>query len=131
MVMQIISSMGHEAWMWRSNNVPGEYPAEQIAEQIELCDMVVYLCTGPDQPNRPNGQPYERNLAWNMGKRCAVLTSREEIIPKMLKAYTYRVVSEESFQAQCAEFIRLLIDSPSFVGEAQSLSEEDALDNER
>ena len=104
-------------------------PAEEIAKQIEQCDILIYLCTGQDQPNRPNGQPWERNLAWTLGKQCAVLTLDEDFVPLMLKAYTYRVVREDSFQAQCSEFISSVLNAPALGEGARLLSEEEALDN--
>ena len=66
---RIFMDAGHEAWMWDGDRRSGHFPAEEIANNIKLCDIMFYLCTatGQDQPSW-NGQEYERNLAWILGK---------------------------------------------------------------
>ena len=108
-IRRIVSDLGHDTWMWEFDSTSGGFPGEEIAEQIELCDVLVYLCTGPDQPPRSNGQRYERNLAWGLGRSFAVITLAEELVPLLLRAYTYRIVTEGSFHAQCLELIQSLV----------------------
>ena len=127
---RLVTDLGHDAWMWEINNASGPYPAEQIAEQIELCDGLIYLCTGPDQPWRTNGQPYERNLAWHYGKPIAVFTLEPGLVPRMLRAYTYEVFSGDTLPTQCQEFVGRLGNELRLGQQAQNVLEVEALDDE-
>jgi hypothetical protein len=109
---RIFTDSGNEAWMWDANRAPGGYPAEQIAENIKLCDIFFYLCTAEDGAPRWNGQPYERNLAWQLNKPYRVITFDSDLVPLMLRAYTYIVVSGETFVTRCTEVVDQLATQP-------------------
>ena len=111
-IQSIITELGHSAWVWEVDNQPGMYPVQQIAEQIEQCDVFLYVCTGPDQPERTSGQPYERSLAWSLGKRIQVIALDEFLVPLVLRAYTYRIINEENLHPRCLEMIQTFVTAP-------------------
>jgi hypothetical protein len=93
----ILTKAGYLAWMWESDNTPGAYPMDDIANNIANCDIFLYLCTCPEPPGKWNGQPYECNLAWEFNKSPRVLTFDPNMIHPALRAYTYVVVSVDTF----------------------------------
>ena len=127
---RVFREAGYLAWMWESERTPGAYPAEEIAKNIELCDIFFYLCTAQEETQKWNGQPYERNLAWQLNKAFTVLTFDRSFVPLMLKAYTYVVVSVETFANRCREVVvqlatlqRLKEPVAGYFGEAEPLEQ--------
>jgi len=124
---RVLTEAGYQTWMWETDSASGDDPAEQIAENIEQCDIFVYLCTKQDQAHRWNGQQYERNLAWSLNKSTAIVTLEERLIPLMLRAYRHVVVVVDTFRTQCRDVVDELAEAPKLkqpaglVGEAEPL----------
>lgn len=127
---RVIAKGGYQAWVWECDRVPGAYPAEEIAKNIRLCDFFFYLCTAQEDTQKWNGQEWERNLAWGLNKPVRVLTVDPGLVPLMLKAYTYVVISVETFSTECREIVDQLATRPILGGiEVAHLAEEDPLDS--
>ena len=109
---RVITEAGYQAWVWQSDSVPGAYPAEEIEKNIRLCDFFFYLCTVEDETQKLNGQRWERSTAWNLDKPVRVLTLDPALVPRMLRAYTYVVVSDETFSTRCREIVDRLATQP-------------------
>ena len=126
---RVFNEAGYLAWMWDTNRTPGSYPAEEIAKNIEVCDVFCYLCTSQDATHRWNGQQYERNFAWNKNKPCQVLTFDPGFVPLMLQAYGYVEVSPDTFARTCRQLAKQFATQPQLETLARYLEEDEPLDS--
>ena len=126
---RIFEEAGCKVWMWDDDSMPGAFLNVEIAENIELCDIFFYLCTTQDQPERVNGQPYERSLAWRHNKYPLIVTFDSIFVPRDMLGQRFEVVSPATFADKCQEIVNRIVNSPMLEKRAGYFGEAEQLDS--